>query len=217
MMRKLIWFAVLATGFVAGTSLAASVHLPGGSLTIPGPSTSGVSFTYTGTLTQEDTIALIQSGNPCLQSGGTYCINGAGVVTVAGTTGVGGATSFPGPSGIIPVGPWTFGSLVMLISGVDAVQVFPTNVANGLGSPTPPTNLMLPPTRLADLGFPNFSVSNPTITFIVADTLYTDNSGEFVLTQPASPAPAASHFVLLALGALLTAGGVYLIRRRAVP
>ena len=84
----------------AGARLFASpILLPGGSITVPGLSTTGVSFTFTGTLTQNDTLALTQTGDPCLQSPPSYCTNGAGVVTVAGTSPVGAATTFTGTFG----------------------------------------------------------------------------------------------------------------------
>lgn len=222
MVRHLIWCAAL----VAGTSLAANVQLPGNTLTIPGTASSGASFTYTGTLTQADTITFTQTGNPCLQTSGTgYCANGAGVLTVAATVGptpIGGASSFAGPSGVIPAGTWTYGALLMQIAGVGTVQVFPTNATNGLGSATPPASLTLPSTSLAALGFPAFSVANPTITFIVADTAFGDNGGQFVLTQAAPPPPVStaniptlsewSLFGLMAIVGVIAAG---YLRRRA--
>lgn len=65
-----------------------------------GPRTTGVSFTYSGTLTQNDTIAFTQSGNPCLQSPVSgYCVNGVGVLTVpaiVGTTPVADSQRFLG-------------------------------------------------------------------------------------------------------------------------
>jgi hypothetical protein len=209
--------------FVAGTSFAASVQLPGNSLTIPGVSTTGASFTYSGTLTQADTITFTQTGNPCLQSAGTgYCTNGAGVLTVAATVGltpIGGSSTFSGPSGIIPAGTWVYGSLLMQISGVGTVQVFPANATNGLGSPTPPASLTLPAMSLSALGFPAFSQVNPTITFIVADTGFADNGGQFVLTQAAPPAvvttvPTLGEWSMAALIVMLAAIGVVLARRR---
>ena len=216
MRRTVLWVAAFLIGTgLASNAGAASITFSGGVLTIPGTSTTGTSFTYNGTLTQSDTIAFTQTGNPCLQSGNTYCTNGAGVVTVAGSTPVGGASSFAGPTGIIPAGTWTFGSLIMIISGVGAVQVFPTNAANGLGSPSPPTNLTLQPTTLASLGFGSFSVSNPTITFIVADTGFLDNSGQFVLIQTATAVPTLSKWGLVGLGLAVGLLGLIFLRRLA--
>ena len=215
MIRTLVWLAALMTG----TAFAATVTLPGGTLTVPGTSTTGVSFVYSGTLTQNDTIALTQAGNPCLQTA-AYCTNGAGVVTVAGSTGVGGTSTFSGPSGGVPAGTWHFGALLMTISGVGAVQVFPTNAANGLGSATPPASLSLSSTTLGSLGFGTFSQVNPTITFIVADNNFGDNSGQFVLTQPAAPPPVNTaiptlgEWGLIVLAVLLGAAGIGRLRRR---
>src|SRR5208283_4972290 len=90
-------------------------------------------------------------------------------------------------------GTWNYGALIMSISGVGAVQVFPANAGNGLGSSTPPGSLTLTSTSLSTLGFSSFSVVNPTITFTNADTNYGDNSGGFTVTQtglPSTPAPA---------------------------
>lgn len=214
-LKRLRWFAAL----LAGTCFAASVPLPSGTLTISGLSTTGVSFVYTGTLTQSDSIAFTQTGNPCLQSGSTFCTNGAGVVTVAGSTGVGGSSGFSGPSGVIPAGSWTYGALLMTISGVGTVQVFPTNAANGLESGTPPVSLTLPATTLSALGFGAFSQTNPTITFIVADTGFLDNAGQFVLSQAAAPSPTSvptlSEWGLIALTMMLAGFGFMMLRRRA--
>jgi hypothetical protein len=216
--KKLVFLAA----FVSGTSLAAQIQLPGSTLTVPGTNSTGVSFTYTGTLTQNDTIAFSETGNPCLQTSGTgYCVNGAGVLTVAATVGVtpvGGSSSFAGPSGVIPAGTWTYGALLMQISGVGTVQIFPTNAANGLGSSTPPAGLTQPATSLAALGFPSFSVTNPTITFIMADTFFGDNGGQFVLTQPQAPpapVPTLGGWGMAAL-ILMLAGISLIVLRRAV-
>ncbi len=187
MISKLLWFAA----FVTGTSVAASISLPGGSLTVPGNGAGGVSFTYAGTLTQDDSIAFTQTGNPCLQPKGSYCSNGAGVLTVAASLGavpppVGSSLSFTGPAGVMPAGTWTFGSLLLTISGVGTVQVFAPNPGNGLGSARPPEGLNLPATALSALGFGNFTQTNPTISFIVADYNFGDNSGQFLLSQAAT-------------------------------
>lgn len=195
----------LALISAASSNLFANpIQLPGGSLTVPSLSATGVSFTYTGTLTQNDTLALTQTGNPCLQSPPSYCVNGAGVVTVAGSSPVGGASTFTGTFGGTTAS-WDFGSLLLEISGTGTVQIFPADAANGLGSSTPPLGLALPSTTLSSLGYSAFSQVNPTITFLLADNLYTDNSGQFSLTQaPAtqSPEPATAGLVGILVCAL---------------
>lgn len=211
--------SLVCATLVTAAAQAANVNLPGGTLVIPGTSPAGASFTYTGTLTQADTIAFSQTGNPCLQSGNTYCVNGAGVIVVAGSSPVGAANNFSGPSGSIPAGSWTYGALLMQISGVGTVQIWPANATNGLGSGTPPTGLTLSATTLSALGFPAFSQANPTITFIVADTNFGDNSESFTLTQAAAPAavapvPTLAEWSLGALALLVGLGGAARARRR---
>jgi hypothetical protein len=183
--------------FASGAVNAAAISF--GTLTVPSLNPAGVSFTYSGTLTQADTIAFTQSGDPCLQgsgSPGAYCTNGAGVVVVAGTGAVGSASTFGGTFGPT-MGTWDLGALLMEVSTVATVQIFPADAADGLGSATPPLGLTLPPTSLSALGFSAFSVVDPTITFYVADDLYTDNSGQFTLTQ--APEPASIWLVTAAL------------------
>lgn len=221
MLRRFLCLAAFVGAMSLAASIQAIVLLPGGTLTVPGTSSTGASFVFSGTLTQKDTITFVQTGNPCLQTTNGYCTNGAGVLTVAATVGptpVGGSSTFSGPVGVIPAGTWTFGSLLMTISGVGTVQVFPTNAANGLGSSSPPASLTLSGTTLAGLGFPNFSVTNPTITFIVADTFFGDNGGQFVLTQapvgvPATPVPTLGGWAMISLGLVLAGAGLIMLRR----
>jgi hypothetical protein len=166
-------------------SFANVIELPTGTLSVPVLSDTGVSFVYSGTLTQNDFIDLIQTGNPCLQSPAAYCTNGAGVVTTAGSSPVGAATNFSGTFNGTSA-TWVFGSLLIEISGQGTEQVFPTNAGNGLGSSTPPLSLATAES-LSSLGFGAFSITNPTITFALADTLYSDNSGSLTLTQAPEP------------------------------
>ena len=210
MLRKTLLTAFsLALITDAGARLSATpILLPGGSITVPGLSTTGVSFTFAGTLTQNDTLALTQTGDPCLQAPPSYCTNGAGVVTVAGTSPVGAATTFSGTFGGTTAS-WDFGALLLEISGEGTVQIFPANAANGLGSATPPLSLTLSSTSLSTLGFPAFSQVNPTITFIMADNFYPDNSGQFVVSQV--PEPATGGMV----GLLLCALAGWMRRRRS--
>jgi hypothetical protein len=179
--RNLLYFLALASL----PSFASVIELPGGTQTVSSLTSGGISFTFTGTLTQNDFIDLVETGNPCLQSGPAYCVNGAGVVTTAGSSPVGDATTFLGIFNGIS-NTWTFGSLQIEIPGVGTEPVFLPNAANGLGSSTPPLSLATA-TSLASLGFGSFSVTSPTITFALADTIYGDNSGSFVLDQAPEP------------------------------
>jgi hypothetical protein len=193
--------AVAALCALAGPRQAeATVVIFPSPLTVDSTSASGTSFTYSGTLTGGDILSLFASGSPCLQSGNTYCTNAAGVVTVAGSLGVGGSSQNPDNG-------TTFGSLLLTISGVGTEQIFPTNAANGLGSGTPPTSLFLS-TSLSSLGFGVFSADNPTLTFVMSDTIRSDNSGAFTI---ASAVPEPSTWAMMILGFL---GVGYMAYRR---
>jgi len=188
-MFRYVVLATLWIGIVVSSADCVWADLiPIGPLTVDALSTTGVSFGYVGTLTQNDTLELTVTGDPCLQSGPAYCVNAAGIVTVAGTAAVGAATTFSGAFGGTS-GTWDFGALLMEISGTSTVQVFPADAADGLGSGSPPSSLTLPLTTLSALGFPAFDEVNPTITFILADNLYPDNSGQFNLSQAPSQVP----------------------------
>jgi hypothetical protein len=127
---------------LARNCFGAAISLPGGSLAVPVTSSAGASFTFSGTLTQNDTISFMQVGTPCLQPRPAYCTNGAGVVVGAGPVGT---ANFVAVSGGGITGTFSLGSVVMVISGV-GVEVFPVNAANGFGSPNPPGSLTLPAT-----------------------------------------------------------------------
>lgn len=191
-------YALTLAVAVPSLANASAISLPGGMLSVSSIDL-GTSFTYSGTLTSADTLGFTQTGNPCLQSGGVYCTNGAGVLVVAGNgAGVGQSSTNPDNS-------TTFGSLLLTISGVGTEQLFGTDAANGLGSASPPTSLTLAATSLNALGFGIFSVTDPTLTFSVSDTMRSDNSGAFTLTQSPVPLPAAAPMfgaALLALGAV---------------
>jgi hypothetical protein len=78
-----------------------------------------------------------------------------------------------------------------------AVQIFPADTDDGLGILCPPLSLTLPLTTLSELGFPAWNEVNPTITFVLADDLYTDNSGHFNLAPVPEPSTAGVVGVLL--------------------
>jgi hypothetical protein len=208
-MLRQVLLAALGVGIVtSGADCLRANLIPLSPITVEALSTTGVSFSYAGTLTQNDTLELTVTGDPCLQLGPAYCVNGAGVVTVAGTSPVGAATTFSGTFGGT-TGTWDFGALLMEISGTSTVQIFPADAADGLGSGSPPLSLTLPLTTLSALGFPVFDEVNPTITFILADNLYTDNSGQFNLSQVPEPTTVS------VVGVLVCAMAGLVRRRRA--
>jgi len=110
----------------------------------------------------------------------------------------------------------------MTINGIATVPLFQANAANGLGSGSPPTTLTLNNVSLAALGFPsNLNVTNPTVTFAVADSNYPDNTSSMTAAgsfntpgATAFGAPALSDAGLASLALLLLAASVVLLRRR---
>ena len=185
----------------AASCFGAAIRLPGDSLTVSALSTAGTSFAYSGTLTQDDTLGLTETGLACLQFGPLYCTNGAGVAVTAGTIRTGDAAIFFGAfNGTSSA--WTYGALLLEISGAGAVQLFSSTFANGLGSVSPRQTLTINDTSLSSLGFGSFSVVDPTITFVLTDFEgYTDNSGGFLLQQGAlAEVPEPSTFALFAVG-----------------
>ena len=184
-----------------------------GTLSFAGTNGSGVSFTYSGTLTNAATISFTETGLVCLQGGSGYCTNGAGVVVIAGSTAVGGTSTFSGTFNGT-TNTWTFGSLIMEITGAGAVQVFQPNAQRGQGSSSPPSAIVLGSTTLASLGFPSFTAVNPTITFVAADTNFTDNSGSVSLTQNGIPGTPAPPTLLLSLAGLAMLPLLLLVKRR---
>lgn len=203
-----------AVAILCSTAAGQLIELPG-MLTVQSSSTTGTSFTYNGTLTQAATVDwFTQSGTPCMLTLTSYCTNGAGIVISGGTIGSSlqfGPQTFGSTSGI-----WNYGALLMTISGVGAVQVFPANAANGLGSGAPPANLTLAPTTLSALGFPAFSVTNPTITFVVADGTgeYGDNAGSFTLSPGVSAGTPALPTLWLSVAGMLALASLWFVHKK---
>ena len=211
MFLRLLTLAVAVTA----TSFAGTVLFPVNPHILPAiASFGGPVILLHGPLTQNDTIDFTVTGAACLQSGGTYCTNAAGIVTVAGSSTVGQTTTFTGTVGASS-GTFNFGGLLISIAGVGTRQIFPANAANGLGSGAPPGTLVLPTTSFAAMSFPAFTVTDAQITFFVADTNYGDNSSQFVLTQGGIAATPAPGTLLLTLVALLGLLVFHLRRRRA--
>jgi hypothetical protein len=211
---------ILSLLALAACCSAQTITIPGSPLTIPAINAGGVSTTLSGSLTAASTISLSVSGTGCLQGGGVYCTNAAGIVVVAGSSPIGAATTFSGTIGVTTAA-WTYGVLTMTINSIATVPLFQANAANGLGSVSPSTSLSLNNVSLVSLGFPaNLNVTNPVVTFAIADSNYPDNSnsmtasGSFTIAATAVSAPALSDAGLASLALLLLAAAAVLLRRR---
>jgi len=145
--------------------------------------TGGPVYAIPGTVTERSTITLTNvSGSVCLRAG--YCTNAAGIVTAAAgnTTAPGQTSTFVGVEPDSTEVQFNYGALLVSIEGVGTRQVFPAVQMNGLNSVSPLTTLNAAAPTFAELGFPKFSIQNARIRFVVADTYYPDNSGNFVLS-----------------------------------
>ena len=202
MKRPLVSFLLLVV--VVSVSAAAPILLPGGTFTVPAAGATGMSFVYSGVLTQNDTLYLTESGAACLQTVPLFCTNGAGVITAAQVA-IGQSVSFSGTFNDTTA-LWTKGALLLEIQGQGTRQLFFPSAETGSGSFYPPDSLTLGPTTLASLGFASFAVVNPRLTFIVADTNYSDNYGQFVLQ---SIVPEPSTVLLFGFGS-----GLVILSRR---
>ncbi len=193
----MVRIALLCCASILSSGMAHAAYLTFSSPVSVGPAdvSSGPSFTAPTALSASDMAYLSVSGTVCLQSGGYYCTNGAGVVVVAGTSPVGG-TSLNGST--------NFGSLLLGNNALGFHQLFPADASNGLGSANPPTYLVLNAT-LGSLGFASGIGAGEILEFRLSDTLTTDNSGGFSVqdlsgrVQGEVPEPAS--FALVAAGA----------------
>jgi len=134
-----------------------------------------------------------------LQGPSAFGTNAAGVVVLAGSTGVGGS---------LANGSTTFGSLLIGTGGVFH-QLFATNAANGLGSSNPPTTLSITNVPLSSI-FGSGLTAGTVVELRISDINTNDNFGSFTLSQ-AQGVPEPATFALLGSSFLALA---FLIRRR---
>jgi hypothetical protein len=196
-MAKIFWLLALITEYCVAGTVRFSSPL------VINPSGDPPSFTFSGILTQASTIDFQLTG-VVFRNSAMRCANAAGIAVLCFSQPVipiGQTETFVATYGGT-TGTWNQGALLMTIAGVGTVQVFPATAANGLGSNSPPIDFTLTTTSLAALGFPNFSVTDPVITFLVAYPPGTPRTlGSFTLTQVAPPVvPAPSSLLLVITG-----------------
>jgi hypothetical protein len=201
--RTSVLRAVALAAALAPSAFGAVISF--GPMTVaPTDTTSGPSFSVLGGVQAGDTIVIDTSGIMYLQLQNTYGTNAAGIVVVAGTSGVGQATMNPGPG----YGTGTnYGVLLLGNTSAGFFQVYPSDAAHGLGSPAPPQSLHI----ILDLNTfgGGVLIGATTLEFLLSDTIITDNSGFYTVSGVPEPSSAAQ-----AVFALLVSAGL-LRRRRA--
>ncbi len=191
---------------IATTAVQASVlTIP--DLTILAGSSTGVTFTLTGSFTTTDTIDAVVSGTVDLNNG-NYTANAAGIVVAPPTTNTG---THPGQTDANTTDPSVpFAALLIGNSTLGFFPLFPADAADGLGSSTPPTNLTVSETVGSIFGaaLPSGTV----LTLKVSDctSCFADNSGSFVTALASVPEPATFGST-----ALLLLSGLFVAQRRS--
>ncbi|MCU1338323.1 MAG: hypothetical protein JWO19_3904 [Bryobacterales bacterium] len=182
-------FLLVVVGSVAS---AATITIP--STVVNGTDVfSGPALTLTSTVQPTDTLTLTARGEVFLQSGPAYGTNAAGVVTTAGSTGVGGTS---------PNGSTNFGALLIGNPTLGFFQIFPANIANGLSSATPPS-LLTTNLTFGSLGFGSAIPSGTVLQLRVSDINTVDNSGSFTVfgqINVASGVPEPASWLLVGGG-----------------
>lgn len=200
----------------SGAAAAGTITLPSGSVTVPSTE-GGTTVSLSGTYSATDRVTFSVSGIVYLQNTvpdspdtgiGEYGVNAAGVVVVAGAF----PGESPGTTYVIPAdntyAGYVNGALLVSLNGGPATAIFSADAATGLGDSSPPTTLVF--SGLASALFGNFgTVTNPSITFVVADDLYSDNTGSFTVSSVV-PEPSAWALTLIGFA------GLGLVRFRAL-
>jgi hypothetical protein len=179
---------------------AASLVIP--TTTVNGTDVAGPSFTLTSNFLGTDTISLNVSGTVNL---GPVSVNAAGISTQASVFGGAGIVIPGGPNGI------NFGPLLLGNTTIGFRQLFPANAVNGLGNPTPPTNLSLTNVTLSSL-FGSGLNTGTVLQFRVNDSDSSNNSGSFTVSSPTAPPTTAVPEPFTIIGTLI--GGTAAVRMR---
>ena len=183
-----IHVAAMVLVCVASAGAKTRIAVPA-NFTVPSLSGAGASFTYAGAAVPGDTLSVTVTGPVYLEPGPAYGTNAAGVVLVAGVDGnqpVGSKLT----CGSIDSVEFDCGSLMVSISSGGTTyygRMFLANKKDGHGRGKPPVSLTYKASLKTlfgkDSGYKAFRFVKPTFTFVVSDTLYSDNTGDFTINN----------------------------------
>jgi len=196
---------LLASVLFAALAPGAILFVP--STTVLATDSVGPAFTVVGNFTASDSLSIFASGLVDLASG-QFTANAAGIIAAPATTNTGNHPGQTSPNTSDPA--LNFAALLIGNTTLGFFQVFPSDAADGLGNPVPPTTLSATET-LGSIGFAS-GLSNGTILNLkVSDCngCYGDNSGSFVVGSASVPEPGS--FGIVACSLLV---GLQLRRRR---
>jgi hypothetical protein len=141
-----------------GAALANGAILSIPNMTVLGTDSVGPSFTVSGNFTASDTISIRATGLVDLNFG-NFTANAAGIITAPATTNTGNHPGETSPNTSDPA--VNYAALLIGNMTLGFFQAFPSNAANGLGNPGPPTTLFSTAT-LGSIGF-GAGLSNGTV------------------------------------------------------
>jgi hypothetical protein len=165
-------------------------------MTVLGTDSVGPSFTVSGNFTASDTISIRATGLVDLNFG-NFTANAAGIITAPATTNTGNHPGETSPNTSDPA--VNYAALLIGNMTLGFFQAFPSNAANGLGNPVPPTTLFSTAT-LGSIGF-GAGLSNGTVLHLVVSDCngcFGDNSGSFAV----GPVPEPGYFGIVACALL---------------
>jgi hypothetical protein len=201
-----------ATAGAVATLALQAVPANAANLTFSAPvdatSTTGLSLSGGGNFLSTDVLNFTVSGTPNFAPSTTpYVTNAAGVLTQPYNGGISLATgdSFTGPNSA------SIGALLIGNSDLGYFQLFPSNAANGSGSATPPTTFSFSNTLSSIFGTALDTTSTSALNLITNDSLYSDNSGAYIVSGSVDSATAVPEPFTI-IGTLV--GGTAAVRMR---
>jgi hypothetical protein len=198
---RLILFSLIGAALAHGAILS----IP--NTTVLGTDPVGPSFTVSGNFSASDTISISATGLVDLNFG-DFTANAAGIITAPATTNTGNHPGETSPNISDPA--VNYAALLIGNTTLGFFQAFPSNAANGLGNPVPPTTLFSTAT-LGSIGF-GAGLSNGTILHLVVSDCngcFGDNSGSFAVGSVPEP----GYFGIVACA--LLAGLRFRLRKRS--